>query len=165
MLKISKLTDYSTVVMSYLARAPEQVHNARDITVHTQIAQPTVSKILKMLASSGLLISQRGVNGGYSLARSAEKITVAEIITAMEGKPGLTECSHSDTHCVLEPSCAIRGNWRTISDLIYSALENITLQEMVKPLQTHSIRLDDVRQKIHAVKTFETGKVNDDSSK
>jgi Rrf2 family protein len=68
MFRISKLTDYSTVVMSYLAREPDKTHNARDIMAHTSIALPTISKILKMLAKAGLLRSHRGMNGGYSLA-------------------------------------------------------------------------------------------------
>jgi FeS assembly SUF system regulator len=131
MLKISKLTDYSTVVMAYLAQFPEKMHNAKDITAQTHIALPTVSKILKALTKSGLLLSHRGAHGGYSLANEAIKITIADIITAMEGKPGLTECSHNNTICALQPTCAISGNWQTISSIVYKTLEKISLQDMV----------------------------------
>ncbi len=131
MLKISKLTDYSTVVMAYLAQFPEKMHNAKDITAQTHIALPTVSKILKALTKSGLLLSHRGAHGGYSLANAAIKITIADIITAMEGKPGLTECSHNNTLCALQPTCAIAGNWQTISSIVYKTLEKISLQDMV----------------------------------
>jgi FeS assembly SUF system regulator len=131
MLKISKLTDYSTVVMAYLAQFPEKMHNAKDITAQTHIALPTVSKILKALTKSGLLLSHRGAHGGYSLANEAIKITIADIITAMEGKPGLTECSHNNTLCALQPTCAISGNWQTISSIVYKTLEKISLQDMV----------------------------------
>lgn len=131
MLKISKLTDYSTVVMAYLAQFPEKMHNAKDITTQTHIALPTVSKILKALTKSGLLLSHRGAHGGYSLANEAIKITIADIITAMEGKPGLTECSHNNTLCALQPTCAISGNWQTISSIVYKTLEKISLQDMV----------------------------------
>lgn len=131
MLKISKLTDYSTVVMAYLAQFPEKMHNAKDITAQTHIALPTVSKILKALTKSGLLLSHRGAHGGYSLANQAMKITIADIITAMEGKPGLTECSHNNTLCALQPTCAISGNWQTISSIVYKTLEKISLQDMV----------------------------------
>lgn len=131
MLKISKLTDYSTVVMAYLAQFPEKMHNAKDITAQTHIALPTVSKILKALTKSGLLLSHRGAHGGYSLANAAIQITIADIITAMEGKPGLTECSHNNTICALQPTCAIAGNWQTISSIVYKTLEKISLQDMV----------------------------------
>lgn len=131
MLKISKLTDYSTVVMAYLAQYPEKMHNAKDISAETHIALPTVSKILKALTKNGLLLSHRGAHGGYSLANQAIKITIADIITAMEGKPGLTECSHNNTICALQPTCAISGNWQTISGIVYKTLEKISLQDMV----------------------------------
>ncbi len=137
MLKISKLTDYSTVVMAYLAQFPEKMHNAKDITAQTHIALPTVSKILKALTKSGLLLSHRGAHGGYSLANAAMQITIADIITAMEGKPGLTECSHNNTLCALQPTCTISGNWQTISSIVYKTLEKISLQDMVLLKGTH----------------------------
>ena len=130
MLKISKLTDYSTVVMAYLAHYPQHMHTAKDITEQTHIALPTVSKILKALTRSGLLVSHRGAHGGYSLAQAANAITIADIITAMEGKPGLTECSHTNMSCALQPTCAIAGNWQTISGLVYNTLAKISLQEL-----------------------------------
>jgi FeS assembly SUF system regulator len=139
MLKISKLTDYSTVVMAYLAQYPEKMHNAKDITAQTHIALPTVSKILKALTKSGLLLSHRGAHGGYSLANAAMKITIADIITAMEGRPGLTECSHNNTICALQPTCAISGNWKTISSIVYQTLEKISLQDMVASKMARNI--------------------------
>ena len=145
MLKISKLTDYSTVVMAYLAQYPDKMHNARDITAQTHIALPTVSKILKALTKSGLLISHRGAHGGYSLANEAIAITVADIITAMEGKPGLTECSHNNTVCALQPTCAISANWQTISSIVYQTLEKISLQDMVL-LKNHHLQHQFLRE-------------------
>ncbi len=131
MLKISKLTDYSTVVMAYLAQFPEQMHNAKDISAQTHITLPTVSKILKALTKSGLLLSHRGAHGGYSLANAAMQISIADIIIAMEGKPGLTECSHNNSVCALQPTCAISGNWQTITSIVYNTLEKISLQDMI----------------------------------
>ncbi len=145
MLKISKLTDYSTVVMAYLAQNSSEMHNAKDITARTHIALPTVSKILKALTKSGLLLSHRGAHGGYSLAEKAQSISIADIITAMEGKPGLTECSHSDMACALQPTCSITGHWQTISALVYKTLAQISLEEMthslVNPVHTSPSKL------------------------
>ncbi len=134
MFRISKLTDYSTVVMSYLAREPEGIHNARDIMEHTGIALPTISKILKILAKAGLLQSHRGASGGYSLALPPEKIPVARILAAMEGNIGLTECSTHKGNCSLEPLCHIRSNWQSISHVVHNALSSITLADMVNPI-------------------------------
>lgn len=142
MFRISKLTDYGTVVMTYLAKEPDQLHNARDITANTHIALPTVTKILKLLAREGLLISHRGANGGYSLAKPAEEISVLTIIEAIEGHLGLTECAHADSRCFLETTCATRRNWRLISNMVYSAMEKISLADMIKPLDESLLDLN-----------------------
>jgi len=93
------------------------------------------SKILKVLAREGLLTSQRGTKGGYTLARSPECISVAEIIRALEGPIALTECTdrvYGD--CGLERLCPTRGNWHKINQAIRDALEKVTLAEMVQPI-------------------------------
>ncbi|ROR32592.1 SUF system Fe-S cluster assembly regulator [Inmirania thermothiophila] len=132
MLRMSKLTDYGIVVMCHLARDPATPRNAGDISAAIQIAQPTVSKILKLLAREGLLESRRGAKGGYRLARPPEAITVTEIIDAMEGPIALTECSADDRHCAQEPHCSVRSNWQWINRTIRRALDGITLAEMVQ---------------------------------
>jgi len=134
MFKINKLTDYSTVVMSYLAEAPEAVHNANDICQHTHITLPTVSKILKMLAKANLLTSHRGAAGGYQLAKPPQNISIAEIVMAIEGEVGLTECSMDHSHCSIQDLCHIRGNWRLISHIVQQTLQNITLADLAKPM-------------------------------
>jgi FeS assembly SUF system regulator len=133
MLRLSKLTDYGTVIMTYMARAPDTVHTAREITDQIHVALPTVSKVLKMLAQKGLLQSYRGASGGYRLARAPQKISVAEIIKALEGPIGLTECSTSPGLCHQELLCPIRPNWQRINRAILATLEQITLAEMVQP--------------------------------
>lgn len=134
MLRISKLADYGTVVMTLVARRPEDTHSAAKIAARLGIGQPTVSKILKLLAQAGLVVAQRGVNGGYVLARGPERIALAEIIDAIEGIPlGLTECSSTPGLCSQEAGCLMRSNWQRISLAVRRALEGVTLAEMALP--------------------------------
>lgn len=145
MLRISKLADYGTVVMVYLARHAQQLCNARDIALHTHLAVPTVSKILKRLAGAGLLISVRGVSGGYRLQRAALEISVAQIIYALEEHRGFTECSLQPNDCSLQSVCTIQGNWRLISQAIERSLDSVSLEALAKPtLEQQDI--DRVRQ-------------------
>lgn len=130
MLKISKLTDYGTVVMAYLARQPGTVHSATDVSANTSIALPTVSKILKMLASDGLVTSVRGAKGGYRVSRDPAEISVADIVCAMEGPVALTDCSGESGGCDQEPYCSIATNWKRINRTVLDALDGLTLQEM-----------------------------------
>ena len=134
MIRITRLTDYGIVLLSQMALSPERRFNAPDLASETSLPQPMVSKILKQLARSGLLLSHRGVHGGYALSRSAESITVAEIITALEGPIAVTECIEDGPgSCDKEASCPVQSNWRRINVAIRGALDGITLAEMTSP--------------------------------
>lgn len=127
MLRLSKLTDYSTVIMFYMARQPAHIYSAAEVSAGAGIAVPTASKILKALARQGLLVSRRGAKGGYVLARAPELISVAEVIDAMEGRFGMTECSVLTGNCPQEADCLGREPWRQISRAIRRTLEQMTL--------------------------------------
>ncbi|MCK9606055.1 MAG: SUF system Fe-S cluster assembly regulator [Methylomonas sp.] len=135
MLKLSKLTDYATVVLSVIAKDQHRLHDALELAEVTGIALPTVSKILKILAKAGLLSSMRGAKGGYALAREPEKITVAMVIGALEGPIALTECSVSHKGCDQASGCRIQGNWHLINQKIAHALESVTLADMILPFK------------------------------
>lgn len=133
MLRVSKLTDYATVVMTCLAVGDGAVLSAQQLAERARLETPTVSKLLKLLAQAGLVESFRGVNGGYSLAREAKDITVAEIVIALEGPIGMTECSAQSGVCDHESHCGVRVNWQRINDVVVSALQSVTLADMLKP--------------------------------
>jgi FeS assembly SUF system regulator len=142
MVRLSKLTDYALVVMGCMARNSNQSsRTARDLSAELQLPLPTVSKLLKELLQSGLLVSQRGIKGGYSLTREPRDISLAEIIAALEGPISLTECS-TDTVglCALEPCCAIKKNQQIISQAVRGVLDRLTLSDLVQPLQLTAVR-------------------------
>jgi len=136
MIRIAKLTDYAIVLLSYFASDDEQpVHNARDLAERAQVPLPTVSKILKALSHGEIVVSQRGVNGGYRLAREPQAISIADIITAVEGPIAMTECSVEPAGlCDLEAVCPVGANWQKINRVVGEALRGLTLADMVKPL-------------------------------
>ena len=140
MLRISKMTDYGTVVMTHLAQNPEQRYSARELAEEVHIGVPTVSKILKTLERSGLLDAQRGKNGGYTLTRAPEAITVAQVIRAMEGPIALTECASEALQCDQEDSCTVQSNWQRINKAIMRALEDVSLAEMNTPISVEGVQ-------------------------
>jgi FeS assembly SUF system regulator len=136
MLRVTKLTDYAIVMMTFFANGGESTHNARDIANVVRLPLPVVSKILKLLAREGLLLSHRGIKGGYGLARPPKEITIAAIIRALEGPIAVTECSDIiKGECDLETGCPVRTNWHLINRAIFEALERITLAQMTQPLR------------------------------
>ncbi len=142
MIRLAKLTDYGLVLMTTMARKGKaSVHNARDLASVTRLPLPTVTKVLKQLLQSGLLVSHRGINGGYSLAKEPAEVSIAEIIAAIEGPIALTECSTDVTGlCDLERSCPIKTNQRVISEVVRGALQKVMLSDLAQPLQLTAIR-------------------------
>ena len=132
MLRISKLTDYGTVLLAHLATNQETVCSAADVANATGIAVPTVSKLLKALGRSGLVTSTRGSNGGYTLARDPHEISAADIIDALEGPVSITECSASDSQCEHEGSCSVGGAWQRVNGAIRRALDDVTLNDLLR---------------------------------
>ena len=147
MFRISKMTDYGTLVLSQLGTDPSAPTSAGEIAARIGLGGATVSKLLKRLARAGLVDSQRGSNGGYSLARPARSISAAAIIDAIEGPVAITDCA-ADQHCDLEAVCGVGSAWQDINRAIRSALEAITLDDLRTgrgipdelPLQPMSIR-------------------------
>ncbi|WP_345792278.1 SUF system Fe-S cluster assembly regulator [Thauera sp. JM12B12] len=134
MLRISKLTDYGTLILAHMAGLPGRLHSAAELAEALGLGLPTVSKVLKTLGRHALVSSQRGAHGGYVLTRAAEQITVADIIDALEDQPfGLTECSASAGVCSMESDCRIRDNWLRINTVVRQALQSVTVADMVHP--------------------------------
>lgn len=133
MLRISKLTDYGTLVMTHMAVFPDRQYSANEIATALSLGVPTVSKVLKALTRHGLVTSIRGSRGGYALSRLPEQITIADIVDALEDQPfGLTECSATAGLCNYEDGCLIRTNWQRISQIVRHALEEVRLADMVR---------------------------------
>ena len=144
MLKLGKLADYGTMIVTVLAAEPDRMHSAQDLAARTHVSPPTVSKLLKQLTKGGLVESLRGSHGGYKLARMPAQITVADVIAAIDGPIGLTECSVHKGDCAVESTCGVRGNWRLINTAIHQALKSVSLADMAKPLHRTSVSRETV---------------------
>lgn len=130
MLRLSKLTDYAIVVLSRLPK---------DMTVQTSaviagvagLPEPTVSKVLKALAGSQLVVSQRGARGGYQLGRPLGAISVADVVAAIDGPLALVACIEgSNAMCEAEGSCPVRGRWEPVNDAVHRALASISIADI-----------------------------------
>jgi len=131
MFRLNRLTDYAVVVMAQMSHSGAPVRTAPQIAEDTGVPLPTVAKLMNGLAREGLVESHRGALGGYSLARAAERITVSEIIQALEGPIALTACVDGAAgHCESQSLCPMRGNWDKVNQAIRGALEGVTLADM-----------------------------------
>lgn len=130
MLRVSKLADYAVVVLVRLSHQ-EGVQTASGIAAATGIPEPTVAKVLKILAVNELVSSQRGAKGGYRLNRGLADIAVSEVITAVDGPIALTACVDGfATECESQGLCPMFGRWNPVNAAVQRAVSGITLADM-----------------------------------
>jgi FeS assembly SUF system regulator len=148
MFRLSKITDYGIVILAHFARLDAETPartergqhdfqtpslNARELAQQVDLPVPMVSKVLKTLTRAGVLESQRGSKGGYSLIRRPEELSVSEMITALDGPLALTQCNLGPSVCDIEQSCAIRSPWLVINQVVQYVLASVTLADLTNP--------------------------------
>lgn len=133
MLRLSKMADYAGVIMAQMAVHPQDAHNASMLAERLSLPKATVAKCLKSLSKHGLLVSQRGAYGGYTLARAPDAVSVLDIIVAMDGPVRIASCTEGvEGDCLIVHSCPMRGGWDGINRDIFQLLQGRTLADLVK---------------------------------
>src|SRR6478736_2210497 len=131
MLKLTKKADYGLMAMKHLA---EHAHkgscSAKDVADAYGIPQEALAKILQRLVKAGLLHSQHGTNGGYTLARDARTITAFEVIRAIDGPLFITSCVTVRGECDQSDRCSIREPLRKVNESIEAVLKRIKISHM-----------------------------------
>ena len=130
MFRISKMTDYGTLILAHLEDGDDALTAASEIAARTGLGTATVSKLLKALARAGLVTATRGARGGYALSRPAADISAADIIDAIEGPVAITDCAVEGERCDLEAVCGVGSAWQQINASIRRALRGITLDDL-----------------------------------
>jgi len=130
MIRLNKMTDYAVVLMTELALSGEIMASV-DLARRTTIPQPTVAKLLKVLAQGRLTVAHRGRAGGYGLGRPAKDISIAQIIEVVEGPLAVTACiDGTHDNCEYEQTCPMNGRWEMVNTVIRRALNGVSLAEM-----------------------------------
>ena len=138
MLRLNRLTDYAILVMGALAMRADgndlRLISSTELASATNLNQPTIAKLVKLLTTAGLVHSQRGVGGGCRLSKPVSEISVAEVVIAVEGPIALTDCVEGATDpCAVQQGCFLSGHWNRINAAIYDALKEVSLAELFDP--------------------------------
>jgi len=129
MLKISRLTDYATAVILFMQNE-QKLYASEVIAKGVGLEIPTASKVLKLLTRAKILISTRGANGGYELAKKTTTINLYDVIVAIEGQTAITECTKTDSLCAQEQGCDSRTGWQKVNLQIKQILTEMTIKKM-----------------------------------
>jgi Rrf2 family protein len=136
MLKISRLTDYGLLAAVYLSRRAGHVVAAREISDFYGLPLPAISKVLKMLHAGGLIVSHRGVGGGYSFNGDADSITLGQLLGILEGPWDLIDCETTNDAghalCGIRAGCPSRGFMSGINSAIKGAFDQVTLSDLAR---------------------------------
>jgi Rrf2 family protein len=137
MLQLTKKTEYGLIALVHLVGRGDEFVSAREICDHYPVPRRLVAEVLKDLCRVGLVDSQRGAGGGYTLARPADSISLAEIVEALEGAPTLTSCEQLSPArngiCDVEPTCPIRSPIHTIRERIWKLMRETPLSSIAHP--------------------------------
>ena len=139
MVILSKLADYCVIIATHLAAYPERQMTAAVLAQETNLPRATVAKVLKALAHGAVVAGARGAAGGYRLARDAQAISVADVVAAIDGAMGVTECTVHDD-CKRTHFCMTRPHWKRINDAVGTAFSAVTLGDMANPFGTGPLR-------------------------
>ena len=130
MLRISKLADYATILMTVFGQHEAASFSAVQLAELTGISLPTVRKILTLLLQAELLTSTQGASGGYGLTRAIQQINLADIVEAIDGPLALTECNDPNRQCDKHEFCGTKQHWEVINQVVKQALQSVNLQQM-----------------------------------
>jgi FeS assembly SUF system regulator len=133
MVRLSKLTDYASVILAQMAKHPDVLWSAGQLSEESSVPKPTCIKLLKLLVKGGVLNSTQGARGGYSLAKAPSQIPVKTIIEAIEGPMAITECGTDETLCRLTDHCSVMSRWRELGDQVDYILTKTTLEDLISP--------------------------------
>jgi Rrf2 family protein len=132
-LRLTKKADYGLMALKYLAEhAGESSLSAKDIAEAYHIPAQLLAKILQRLTREGLLRSHAGMNGGYSLSRSASDISAFEVIRAIDGPLFITSCTTGKSVCDLTASCTIKEPLARVNESIVELLRNTRISDLLE---------------------------------
>jgi FeS assembly SUF system regulator len=130
------MTDYAIVVLGALAHRHGETVATAQLADLTGIAQPTVAKVAKTLLGAGLVETQRGVHGGYRLAKPPAQISLVDIVEAMEGPIAVNDCVEgAQDPCAVSNCCFMSNNWNRVNLAIRKALDEVSLEALTDPAQ------------------------------
>jgi FeS assembly SUF system regulator len=133
-MRLTHLADYAVVMMTAAARRPAGERlSAAALAAETGVPLPTAQKLMGKLGAAGLLSSARGVGGGFTLARPARAITLADMVEAVEGPIAMTQCAGSEeaSDCALDAHCRIKPHMGLVGQAVRGALAGVSLADLL----------------------------------
>lgn len=129
MLRLSTKSRYATRMLVYLTiNAGERPANTAEIAEAEGISKDYVEQILSRLRTAGIVMSHRGIKGGFSIAKDPKEITVKEVVEVTEGQISVAPCLKDD--CRRSTQCATQAVWEALNKNIQETLAGFTIEDL-----------------------------------
>ena len=136
-MRLTSFTDFALRTLMRLAGEPARTFATNEIAAEFGISRNHLAKVVRDLADNGFILTQRGAGGGFSLARSAQSITLGEVVRALEGGSALVECFREDGGaCALTPRCRLKARLAAARESFMRELDKTTLADCAYPAQS-----------------------------
>jgi len=129
MFRLSKKADYGLIALKHLAQHTDESVSAREIAKEYRIPAELLAKILQRLARKGLVVSQQGTRGGYVLGRDASKISIVDVIEALDGPIGITPCERGSS-CEQLERCTVKDPLMAVRAKMVRILGDTSIYEL-----------------------------------
>ena len=130
MLSLSQTTGYAIRALGCLDGAAGEWMLSQQINAETGIPMPYLRKILNTLRKSGLVRAKRSFQGGFQLARPSDRITLMDVVKAVEGRRPKSHCLLGLAACSKENLCPVHVSWQAAKNDIEAQLESVTVEDM-----------------------------------
>lgn len=133
-MRLTAFTDFALRALMRLADEPDRSFSTNEIATEFGISRNHLIKVVRDLANGGFVSTQRGIGGGFRLARSAQSITLGEVVRALERRHALVECFRGDGgNCALKPRCRLKARLDAAREAFMRELDATTLAECAYP--------------------------------
>ncbi len=143
MFRLSKKVEYGILSMQYMADREESLVSAKEMSENLEISFEFLSKTLQLLMKKGLVVSQKGIKGGYLLSKPSIEISLSDIIYALDSKPELVDCEgENGDDCDRKDNCTIRKPLEILQVKLNNLFDNIKLNELKSTNNTKFVQID-----------------------
>ncbi|MFV2053331.1 RrF2 family transcriptional regulator [Aliiroseovarius sp. YM-037] len=141
-MQLDKFTDYALrILMTLAVRDPERLPTS-EIAAIFGLSENHLSKVATQLAREGFVTSERGRNGGLTLARPADQIVVGAVVRAVKKAQPVVECFGTDQSCLILPACGLRDPLARAQEAFFATLDRYTLADVTKSRRALATLLD-----------------------
>jgi Rrf2 family protein len=133
LVRLSKKVEYAIIALRYIANTDEKLVTAKEISQKLDISRELIAKLLQKLKTKKILNSSQGITGGYKLNMKPDKISLSDVIVAIEGERSIVEClsDNQEIECCLFENCQIRGTINEIQNEFSKLLQSKMISDFV----------------------------------